>query len=174
MSQYREITPRDFLDRRDEINAKLPSNRQIELRAAVYAYGDEAYIACATTGFSEAGAPVKLPFSSPNEDLGQAVRELLLQTYLHPAPSHTEAKVSDWPVYLVSGAKSARAFEEKCTYLSVQTVNTALRVQAARRKPPSAVYIGQDHSLGVDSEELGASIRNLVSLVRRLDSENAL
>lgn len=174
MSYYREITPRNFIDRRDEINAKLRSSRQIELRAALYAYGDEAYIACATTGFSEAGAPVKLPFSASNEDLGQAVRELLLQTDLHLVRSHTEAKLSDWRAYLVSGSKSGRAFEEKCTYLSIETVNTALRVHASRRKPPSAVYIGQDHSLGVVSEELGASIRNLVSIVRRLDSQDAL
>jgi hypothetical protein len=174
MYQHREFTPRSFLDRRDEINAKLRSKRQIELRVALYTFGEEAYIACATSGFSEAGTPVKLPFLVSNEDLGQTVRELLLQTYLHSAPSHTEAKLSDWPAYAASGAKSGRAFEEQCTYLSVETVNTALRVHASRRKPPSSVYIGQDHSLAVDPEELGASIRNLVSIVRRLDPQNAL
>ncbi|WP_431095329.1 hypothetical protein [Polaromonas aquatica] len=174
MFHDRELTPRSFLDRRDEINAKLRSKRQIELRVALYAFGEEALIACATSGFSEAGTPVRLPFSVSNDDLGQAVRELLLQTYLHPVPSHTDAKLSDWPAFVVSGAKSGRAFEENCTYLSVETVNTALRIHASRRKPPSAVYIGQDHSLAVDSEELGASIRNLVSIVRRLDSQDAL
>lgn len=75
---------------------------------------------------------------------------------------------------VASGARSGRVFEEKSTYLAIETVNSALRIHASRRKPPSAVYIGQDHSLAVGSEELGASVRNLVSIVRRLDSENAL
>jgi len=174
MSNHREITPRDFLDRRDAVNAKLRASRQIELRVALYAFAEESFIACATTGFSESGSPVKLSFSVSDEDLGQTVRELLLQTYVHPAPSHTDAKLADWPAYVASGAKSGRVFEEKSTYVSIETVNTAVRVHASRRKPPSAVYIGQDHSLAVSSEELGASIRNLVSIVRRLDSENAL
>lgn len=174
MSNHRELTPRTFLERRDAINAKLRANRQIELRMALYAFAEESFNACATTGFSEAGNPVKLPFSVSDEDLGQAVRELLLNTYLHPAPSHTDAKLADWPAYVASGARSGRVFEEKSTYLAIETVNSALRIHASRRKPPSAVYIGQDHSLAVGSEELGASVRNLVSIVRRLDSENAL
>jgi hypothetical protein len=174
MSNQRGLVPRDFLDRRDAINAKLRASRQVELRVALYVFAEESFIGCATTGFSEAGAPVKLPFAVSDENLGQVVRELLLQTYLHPAPSHTEAKLSEWPAFVVSGAKSGRAFEEKSTYVSVETVNTALRVHATRRKPASAVYVGQDHSLAVASEELGASIRNLVSIVRRLDAENAI
>nr|WP_315467690.1 hypothetical protein [uncultured Undibacterium sp.] len=174
MTQHREITPRNFLDRRDEINAKLQANHQIELRVALYVFGEVAFIACATTGISETGTPLKLPFSVTDEDLGQSIRELLLQTYLHPAPSYIDAKLSDWPAYIASGAKSGRAFEEKSTYLSIETVNTALRLHASRRRPTSSVYIGQDHSLNVDSDELGKSIRKLVSIVRLLDSQNAL
>ncbi|MBX3628175.1 MAG: hypothetical protein KF892_24405 [Rhizobacter sp.] len=169
-----ELTPRDFLDYRDAINARLKATRQIELRVAVYAYAQEAYIVSATTGFSEAGAPVKVPFAGADEELGRTVRKLLLQTHMHPAPSHREAKLSDWAAYVLSGAKTGRAFEEKSVYLSVDTRNTALCIRAQQRRPPSPIYVGHDHSFNVDSEELGKSIQNLVSIVRLLASQGAL
>lgn len=81
MNHHREITPRHYLDRREEIKSKLGAPRQMELRVALYAFREEAFIACATTGIREAGPPVKLAYAVANEDLGQAVRELLLQTY---------------------------------------------------------------------------------------------
>jgi hypothetical protein len=174
MKSDAELTPRTFLDRREEIASKLRATRPVELRVAIYAFKEEALIFCATTGISEAGDPVKLPFTASNEDIGRTARELLLQTYVHPAPSHTEAKLSDWPAYVASGAKSGRVFEEGSTYLEIATVNTALNLRASRRKPSSAVYVGQSHSLTVDSDELGASIRNLVSIVRLLDSQDAI
>lgn len=169
-----ELTPRHFLDYRDAINAKLKATRQIELRVALYAYAQEAYIVSATTGISEAGVPIKVPFAGAAEKLGRTVREMLLQTHLHPAPSYQDAKLSDWPAYVLSGAKTGRAFEEKSVYLSVETRNTALCVRAQQRKPLSPIYVGQDHSLNVDSEELGKSLQYLVSTVRLLDSQGAL
>ena len=168
------LTPRDFISRRDEINKKLKANRQLELRTTLYAYSEESFIICATTGISEAGKPSVLPFNVSNENIGHTIKELLMQTYLHPAPPHTEKNLSDWPAYIASGAKSGRLFEEKSVYVSIQTINTALRIEATRRKPHSEVDIVISHSLNIDNEQLGATVRKLVSIVKFLDSHNVI
>jgi len=140
----------------------------------LYAYSSKQMILCSTTGISEAGEPVSLPFDVANEELGAIALAKLLETDLNPAPLYSEHGLAHWRAYSVSGAKTGRSFEESSVYVSIQTVNTALRVEAGPRKSVSGLYVGRTHSLTVDPEELGASIRSLLSAIELLGRHDAL
>jgi hypothetical protein len=167
---YDDLPPRCLMDRRDALREiSLHSGMPAELRAVVYAYGSKCFLASATTGIQEAGPVRLLAADVTDEQLGLAVLDLLLQCQAHePGDSST------WPVYVESGAKSMRAFEEASVFVQIRTVNTAIRFEASRRKPPSETYIGRMHAITVEPARVGGSLRAIVSTVRLLDSQDAL
>lgn len=161
-------TARDLLDRRDQINRELKATVQVELRTVLYAYNEQHFIVCSTTGISEAGEPAVLTFDVGDQELGAVVLSKLLETYVFPKPAYKENKLADWPAFRASGAKTGRAFEENSIYITVATVNTGLRVEARPRLQMSGIYVGIPHSVAVRPEELGSTIHTLVSTVALL------
>jgi hypothetical protein len=161
------------MDRREALNQMLRYSQRVELRVAIYAYGQECFLISATTGITEAGDPIKLPFVASDSDLGHAIYDQLLECYAHFIDT-ADASLKNWAVFVASGAKTGKAFESRCTYVTVETVNTALVIEASRRSPPSATYVGRQHSITCDPEILGATVKKLVSTLRLLDSRDAL
>jgi hypothetical protein len=172
-ARYRDLQPRCLIDRRSTLNDALSYKQTVELRVAVYAYAEEAFLVSATTGICEAGPPRKLAFSDDNEALGHAILDALLECYAHPKPS-PDSTLKEWSVFAASGAKTGKAFESRCTYISVRTVNTAMIVEASRRSPPSDLYVGQGVPITCDPEDLGRSVRRVVIALRLLDSQDVL
>jgi hypothetical protein len=173
--RYAALPPRCLADRRDAINKMLRLAQPLELRVAVYFYGQHCILASATTGISEAGQPVKLPPDAADEDLGLAILDLLLRCHSEEPADARESKLSDWAVFVASGAKSGRVFEERCTYVSVRTANLALVIEASRRSPPSPIYVGQELSITPDAPStLGAAVRRAVAALRLLEAHDAV
>ncbi|WP_037247225.1 hypothetical protein [Rhodoferax saidenbachensis] len=161
------------MDRRETLNEMLRHWQQIELRVAIYAYGEECFLISATTGTAEAGAPIKLQFTAADSDLGHAIYDLLLQCYAHPKDA-ADGSLKNWAVFAASGAKTGKAFESKCTYVTAKTINTAIVVEAIRRSPPSDTYVGQQLSITGAPAVLGSAVKKLVATLRLLDSQDAL
>lgn len=171
--RYRDLEPRSLVDRRDALNQMLRHSQRIELRVAIYAYGNECFLISATTGITEAGEPVKLSFSATDSDLGHAVYDQLLGCYAH-FKDMANSSLKDWAAFTASGAKTGKAFESKSTYVTVETIHMALIIEAKRRSPPSDTYVGQRLSITCDPAVLGATVKKLVSSLRLLDSQDAL
>lgn len=171
--RYRDLEPRSLMDRRESLNEMLRYRQQIELRVALYAYGEDCFLISATTGIAEAGAPVKLQFTAADSDLGHAIYDLLLQCYAHPNDV-ADGSLKNWAVFAASGAKTGKAFESKCTYVTVKTINTAIVLEAVRRSPPSDIYVGQQLSITGDPAFLGSAVKKLVATLRILDSQDVI
>ena len=150
----------------------LRHSQRVELRVALYAYGEDCFLISATSGITEAGAPIKLPFTTNDSDLGHAVYDLLLQCYAHPKDT-ADGSLSNWAVFGASGAKTGKSFETKSTYVVVKTFNMAIIVEASRRSPPSEVYVGRQLSITSDPAKLGAAVKKLVVTLRLLESQDA-
>jgi hypothetical protein len=175
--KYSALPPRALHDRRDALNRLLKYKHQVEFRVAVYFYGDQAILATTTTGAYETGQPVKLPTDVTDEKLGVAIYDLMLECYSHEPRVRRQGDIvtlSDWVVYVASGAKTGRRFEEQSTYVSVRTVNSAIIVEASRFKPPSRTYVGQELNFAEEPAVLGASVRSVVRTLRFLDAHDAL
>ncbi len=171
--RYRDVEPRSLIDRRETLNQMLRHVQPVELRVAIYAYGEKCFLISATTGINEAGEPIKLAFTATDSDLGHAIYDQLLECYAHfvdPA----DGSLRNWAVFAASGAKTGKAFESECIYVTVETINTALVVEASKRFPPSDNYVGRQHSITCDPATLGSTVKKLVSTLRLLDSQDAL
>lgn len=173
--RYADLPPRCVSDRRDALREAFRHHvLPVELRAVVYAYAEHRYLVSATTGISEAGEPVNLPFDASDEQLGAAVLDQLLQCYSHPQSPPT-GRLEDWPVFVASGAKSGREFESKCTYVTVSTFGgSALIVEAKRRQPPSPLYVGRQLGMVGDPGTLGHAVRDAVHALRFLDAHDVI
>jgi len=169
--RYRDLEPRSIHDRRELLN-ELFRLTHIELRVALYAYGEDCYLISATTSIAEAGAPIKLPVTVSDSELGYAIFDLLLQSYAHPVTG--DGLLENWAVFVASGEKTGKSFQKKSTYVSVNTANSAIIVEASWGFPPSNIYVGEQLSIGCDADKLGSVVKQLVRTLRFLDSQNAL
>lgn len=170
--RYRDLEPRSIHDRRELLNELLRCSPRIELRVALYAYGEDCYLISATTSIAEAGPPIKLPVTVSDSELGYAIFDLLLQCYAHPVTA--DGLLENWAVFVASGEKVGKSFRKKSTYVSVATANSAIIVEASRCFPPSNTYVGEQLSIGCAPDKLGSVIKYLVKTLRFLDVQNAL
>ena len=135
-----------------------------ELRAAIYLYNEDKFIVCSIAGISEFGDPVVLDANVTDEELGLALCDKLLEFQSKTEQDLSKLKLDDWAAYKVSGAKTGKAFEQKCIYLYVRTVNSAINIEAAPRlsnerelRALCTISNGRKHS------EVGAAIRKAIS-----------
>ena len=172
--RYADLPPRCLMDRRQALQELRRPAQPLQLRAQIYAFGTESLLVCATTSISEAGEVAKLAASVSDEALGLAVLDQLLQCCAHPMPNMREAKATTWPAFIASGAKTVRAFEHASTSVSVETAGMGLKVEGRRHAPPSETYVGRLRSITGNPLELGAAVREVIKIVRLLDSQDAL
>jgi hypothetical protein len=169
-----ELPARALIDRREALRVLHPQVVPIELRVVLYAVADQFLILCTTTGIQEAGKPQKLPSDISHEALGTAIRDALLECEAYEPSPMRGPKLSDWAAFVVSQAKTVRAFEEASTYVTVRTVNLGIVIEASRRQPQSETYIVRKLSIASDPATLGAAARSAISALRFLDLHDAL
>lgn len=160
--------------RRDFIRKTLKVAYQQELRVVLYFFGDECLLVTATTLIAESGPPVSLSLSSPNEEIGRAIHQKLMECCVVPFETLTGRKLSEWPCYVASGAKTIREFEEKSIRISVNTINCAIRLEAQPTHTLRKLFVGASHSIGAPPEELGESVKNVIEVVRHLRASDAI
>jgi hypothetical protein len=139
-----------------------------ELQATVYCYAARCFLVSSIrcppgTGLSlETGDPSVLPFDATNADLGRAVCEHLLRHDPREVPNLRDHKLTDWPVYKASRAKSGKSFESQSSRVGVATINLIIRLEAApvRSADPNLCVKGSSNPV---HEELGAAIRKVLN-----------
>lgn len=163
-----------LIARRDLIRQTLRLAYQSELRAVLYAFGNESLLITATSLIAEAGSPQLLSVSSSDEQIGNAILDKLLECCAVPFEAVKDRKPSEWPSYVLSGAKTIQFFEANSIRISVETANSAIRLEAKPTLTLQNVFVGASHSIAVPPEELGASVRNLIGVVRCLRASDAI
>lgn len=104
-----------------------------ELRARAYLYEKVGFIICTVSGIAETGEPTIVPADVANAELGRTVCDHLL-CFDPKSPNNMRGmKLTDWPAYQASGAKSVKSFESNSWMIHVATVNTAIDIEAAPR-----------------------------------------
>ena len=139
----------EIADQKKRLNA--------ELRARAYFYEKKGYIVSAVSGSVETGEPTILPPDVGNSDLGCCVCDRLLE-FSPRSPNLRDMKLTDWPAYRASGAKSVKSFEAASWMITVDTINTAIMVTA---RPRLSLHseISVQGSANPRHEDVGAAVR---------------
>lgn len=95
-----------------------------DLRVHVYRYDSKTFLITSMMradqgALTEDGTPTVLLVDSSNEDLGRAICEHLLAYKVLDRIASPNTKLTDWPIFKASGAKSVKSFEAKCLYASI-------------------------------------------------------
>jgi hypothetical protein len=158
---------REIADTRERLNS--------ELRASIYLYDDSKFIICAIACDTEHGEPIVLEVNASDDELGRSICDKLLEFNPKNLARHTEAKLSDWKAYGVSGAKSGKAFERKSYFVYIKTVNSAITIEANPRvtneKDLSALCTISSGRLHI---EIGAAVRKAINAAKLLRDAGAL
>ncbi len=165
---------RGLANRRELMVKVLKGKYQNELRAYLYVFNNELILMSATTLIAETGIPIALPISATDEEIGTAAVDKLLECCAVPYETTVGKKPSEWPCYVSSGAKSIRSFKENSIRMSVETINSAIRIEAKPVNSNKNLFVGASHSLGCSPAELGESIRLLFETVSRLREKNEI
>ena len=147
---------------------------QCELRAAVYYYDNSKFIICSIADIVEYGEPIVLDSDVPDQDLGLALCDSLLNYQRKYIPPKNKEK-SKWRAFAVSGEKTVKAFESKSYYVYVRTVNTAIQIVASPRvsndQNLSTIY---EISNGRMHIEIGAAVRKAIKAAMVLRENGVL
>lgn len=146
---------REISDRKQKLDS--------ELRAAIYLYNDEKFIVCSVAGIAEYGEPVVLDVNTPDNELGLALCDKLLEFKPRNTEDLSKSKLEDWAAFKVSGEKTGKSFEEKSMYVYIKTVKSAINIEASPRvsleKQLRALC---SISNGLSHSEIGNAIRKAV------------
>ena len=142
------------------------------LRAAVYLYDETSFIISAIAGNSEYGEPVVLDVDVANDNLGLAVCDALLGHKRDNLPGHSAGKLTDWAAFIASGAKTVKAFENNSWFVYVQTINTAIRMEAGPRISNNRNLVAAaSTSTGSMHVDIGLQLRKALDGARALRKE---
>ncbi len=122
-----ERSGREVFDRREAL--------EHDLRTTIYFYAGRKVIGAPLMGRNgEIHAELVRPFVADeplgNEQLGKLAFDALLAFEAKIPPSLRDAKRRDWPAFRASGAKSVGQFEAESLGVSIETINTTMRVEA--------------------------------------------
>ncbi|QZD90496.1 hypothetical protein K3148_03635 [Qipengyuania aurantiaca] len=104
---------------------------QYQAKARLYRHSGRYFIS-SVAGISEYGEPSVLEETCENERLGEAVLDHIGK-YREDAPDQTGAKLTDWRVYQMSGARSVKSFEAEAWHVDLARMNSAILVWARPR-----------------------------------------
>jgi hypothetical protein len=140
-----------------------------ELRARAYFYEKKGYIVSAVSGMAETGHPTILPSDVANSHLGCCVCDHLLEFSPRSPTGMRDLKLTDWPAYRASGAKSVKSFEASCWMIQIDTVNTAIVITT---HPRLSLYpeISVQGTALPRHEDVGAVIRKTLKAAMVLRS----
>ena len=134
-----------------------------ELRASVYLYRNTKFIICCIADIAEYGEPIVLSADVPDEQLGVAVCDQLLNYKPRSNRRPSKSTLDDWAAFKASGAKSGRVFEADCMFVYITTVNTAILIDATPRVSNERDLAARcSISNGYIHAEIGAAVRKSI------------
>ena len=140
-----------------------------ELSATLYLYADRMFILTAITGITESGEPAIFDTDVDDDALGNAACDKLLEYSPGDNRSLKGHTLADWAAYQVSKAKSAKQFERDSIAVSLATLNSALRIEAAPRMSEFPELRALcSISTSATHAEVGQSIRRAIRAVKVL------
>ena len=154
----------DITDRK----AKLGS----ELYTTLYYVADPALSIFAPTNgggglYCELAQATLLEPPLDSVELGCRARAALIAFDTELPQDLRNRKATDWPAYRISGKKSVRAFEHAATRVTIETINTILRLEAWPTHNGEA-FVGGFLSPCAEHSEMGALIKRLVACCQKL------
>ena len=142
------------------------------LRAAVYLYDESTFIISSIAGNTEYGEPVVLDAEVANEHLGFALCDALLAHKRDNPPDHRADKLTNWAAFAASGAKTVNSFENNVWFIYVQTINTAIRMEARPRISNNRDLVAAaTTSTGSTHVDIGQLLRKAIKGARALRKE---
>jgi hypothetical protein len=103
-------------------------------------------------------------------ELGRRARAALIAFDTELPQDLRNRKTTDWPAYRISGKRSVRAFEHAATRVTIETINTTLRLEAWPTNNGEA-FVGGFLSPAAEHSEMGALIKRLVACCQKLRAE---
>ncbi|MDR1967252.1 MAG: hypothetical protein LBQ32_00970 [Burkholderiaceae bacterium] len=116
---------REIIDTKSRINS--------ELRAALYLFEGKKFILSAISVIVEYGEPAVFDVNVEDELLGLTICDKLLEYSPENTRDLSKYKLDDWAVYKASGAKTSKYFERESVYVSVNTLNSSIQIEASPR-----------------------------------------
>jgi len=107
-----------------------------ELRARLYLFKARLIIS-SVAGISEYGEPTVLPADIDADRLGLCICDHLLQFRPKTPSLERNPKLKDWKSFEASGAKSGREFRENAWIAGIETMNSAILINA---KPYNSLH----------------------------------
>lgn len=146
-----------------------------ELYTALYYLPDTGMMIFAPTNVNEAGIYYEQDNASILEppldsvELGRRARVSLTSFDCKPQDLRNR-KASDWAAYRVSRVKSIRAFENAAIRVTIETINTTLRIEAWPTHN-GTIFVGGCVSPSAEHSEMGALIKHVVTCCQKLRSQ---
>lgn len=141
----------------------LREKLETELSCCAYYYDNSKFIICKIASIMEYGEPIVLPHDVDNLTLGKTVYEAVLGFKLLDDREQISHSLTDWEAFKASGEKTVKAFEQKSTYLNINTHNEALKISARPKvtndRCLSAVYSASIRNLEV---EVGVALKKAI------------
>lgn len=146
-------------------NQKKIVNSELEARA--YFYDGVGFIISSVSGIAETGEPTIVPADATNFELGTTICDHLLRFVPRSPNNMRDSKLTDWPTYRASGAKSVKSFQAHSWRILVVTMNTAVLVESR----PSLSLHEEIHVGGTANpshDDIGATVRKTLNAAMAL------
>lgn len=149
---------------------EVPARRTVigsELRARLYLHEDRQLLISSVNGIAETGPVTVLATDVDDETLGRTICDHLLAFRPRSPDNMRDQKLTDWPAYKASGAKSVKRFEENAWMVFVDTVNSTVRFEASPyRSHHQAVFAAG--RAGLDHADIGATLKRVLTAAEAL------
>jgi hypothetical protein len=129
------------------------------------------------TATPTSGSYVEMPptatndWEVPDEMLGERIWEALL--LFRKSSEFGPHKLTDWPAYKASRAKTVRDFEAEYVRIIVVSFPCVLRLEGViPNQFASGLFVGREISNACDFEDLGALLRLIYRCALRLENED--
>jgi hypothetical protein len=149
-----------LLDKLRQVTSKVPSG-QSEQVARLYEY-DSRYFVCSVRWIAEIGEPSVLAHDVGLQALGETISRHLVD--FDPSEFNIrDRKLTDWPAFKASGAKSVRAFEANAWQCQLKRVGTTFEVWASPQLSLKEHLSAYSSANGALAEQIGQAVRNALS-----------
>jgi hypothetical protein len=119
---------REILDRKKRVG------RDLHARAYFFDQKSE-FIISAVSGGYEIGSPTILPETATDEELGRIVCDHLLRFDTNTPSGLNLRKITEWPAFVASGARSVTSFQSHSWGFSIDTIgDNSVRVDVSPLK----------------------------------------
>ena len=138
-----------------------------EAKARLYDYSNR-YFICTVSGISETRSITVLDAECDNDVVGSSILEHLAE-YSFKEIHKADDKLTDWPAFRASGAKSVKAFEKDLWQVHIAVMNSAVMFDAQPRKSndPHDLFASTSANRNLP-DMIGAALRSALSAAKLL------